>query len=73
MRIGDLVLIRVEVHDVSLLEGIGLLMKKGDPDVEPGKIPIKDGWIVYCEDEFWFIREEYMQRISPRGFGKIRT
>tara|TARA_Y100001970_G_C14034638_1_gene750431 strand:+ start:813 stop:1046 length:234 start_codon:yes stop_codon:yes gene_type:complete len=62
LRIGDLVEVRVEIHGVPLLEGVGIIMDKGDPDVHPDNPPIKDGWIIYCENSFWFVREQYMKK-----------
>ena len=64
VSIGDLVHIKVDIHDVILLEGIGVVVKKGESDKAS---PMADNvWLVFCDNEFWHIDEKHIRRITDR-------
>jgi len=63
IKVGDLVHVRVEIHDFTLLEGIGVILGKGDPDCDTTENPNRT-WVIFCGDDYWHVDEKHFTKIT---------
>ena len=61
IKIGDLVHVKVRVHEFTLLEGVGVIMEEADPDCPEES---SSNWLVFCENDHWVVNEKYITRIE---------
>ena len=66
VNIGDLVHVKIHIHDFTLLEGIGVIMEKGDPDCCINEGMSNNTWLIFCENDYWHVDQKHFT-ILPSG------